>query len=126
MSGDDANIQAATTAIGLHYAYDAEHDQYAHPAAAYIVDAAGRVRHLLSPLGLDGADLRLALVDAADGTVGGLADQIHLLCYGYDPIKGIYTERITTLLGYAAGATLLVMAAGIFVMIARERRRIPS
>jgi protein SCO1 len=126
LSGDEASIRATTTAIGLHYAYDAEHDQYAHPAAAYIVDAAGRVRRLLSPLGLDGADLRLALLDAAGGTIGGVADQIHLLCYGYDPVKGIYTERITTLLGYAAGATLLVMAAGIFAMIVRERRRIAS
>lgn len=126
LSGDEASIEAATTAIGLHYAYDAEHDQYAHPAAAYIVGATGRVRRLLSPLGLDGADLRLALVDAAGGAIGGLADQIHLLCYGYDPVKGIYTERITTLLGYAAGATLLITAAGIFAMIMRERRRIAS
>lgn len=126
LSGDEASIEASTTAIGLHYAYDAAHDQYAHPAAAYIVDASGRVRRLLSPLGLDGADLRLALVDAADGAIGGLADQIHLLCYGYDPVKGIYTERITTLLGYAAGATLLIMAAGGFAMIMRERRRIAS
>jgi protein SCO1/2 len=126
LSGNETSIQAATTAVGLHYAYDAEHNQYAHPAAAYIVDAAGRVRRLLSPLGLDGADLRLALVDAGGGAVGGLADQIHLLCYGYDPVKGIYTERITTLLGYAAGATLLAMAAGFFAMLMRERRRIAS
>jgi protein SCO1/2 len=124
LSGDEANIQAAAKAAGLHYAYDPEHDQYAHPAAAYIVDATGRVRRLLSPLGLDGSDLRLALVDAGNGAVGGLADQIHLLCYGYDPVKGIYTERITRLLGYAAAATLVVMAAGIFTMILRNRRRI--
>ena len=90
------------------------------------MNAAGRVRRLLSPLGLDGTDLRLALVEAGDGTVGGLADQIHLLCYGYDPAKGIYTERITTLLSYAAGACVLILAAGIFAMIMRERRRIAS
>jgi protein SCO1 len=126
LSGNQTNIRAAATAVGLHYAYDAEHDQYAHPAAAFIVDATGRVHRLLSPLGLDGSDLRLALVDAGRGAVGGLADQIHLLCYGYDPVKGIYTERITTLLGYAAAATLVVMAAGIFTMVMRNRRRIAS
>jgi protein SCO1/2 len=126
LTGDATSIRAATTAVGLHYAYDAEHDQYAHPAAAFVVNAAGRVRRLLSPLGLGGADLRLALVDAGDGAVGGLADQIHLLCYGYDPVKGIYTERITTLLSYASGASVLILAAGIFAMIMRERRRIAS
>lgn len=123
LSGDDAAIHAATSALGLHYAYDAEHDQYAHPAAAYVVDGGGGVRRVLSPLGLDGGDLRLALIDAGGGAIGTFADQIHLLCYGYDPAKGIYTERITSLLGYAAGTTLILMLAGVSVMIARERRR---
>jgi protein SCO1/2 len=126
LSGADADIRAATAAVGLNYAYDAEHDQYAHPAAAYVADAAGRVRRVLSPLGLDGGDLRLALVDAGDGAVGGFADRIHLLCYGYDPVRGIYTERITTMLEIAAGATLLAMAGGIFAMTKRERRRAAS
>ncbi len=126
LSGGDADIRAATAAVGFNYAYDAEHDQYAHPAAVYIVGAAGRVRRMLSPLGLDGGDLRLALVDAGDGTVGGLADRIHLLCYGYDPVRGIYTERITTMLEIAAGVTLLVMACGIFALTRRRRRRAVS
>lgn len=126
LTGADADIHAATTALGLHYAYDAEHDQFAHPAAAYVVDPHGRVRRVLSPLGLDGADLRLAIVDAGRGAVGTFVDRIHLLCYGYDPAKGIYTERITTMLGYAAGATLVVLLTGILAMVARERRRAAS
>lgn len=81
------------------------------------------MRHLLSPLGLDGSDLRLAIVDAGRGSVGTLADRIHLLCYGYDPARGIYTERITIVLGYAAGLTLLLLVAVISIMLMRERRR---
>jgi protein SCO1/2 len=126
LSGDDAEIHAATQAVGLHYAYDAEHDQFAHPAAVYVVDAGGRVKRVLSGLGLDGGDLRLAIVDAGQGAVGTFADRIHLLCYGYDPVRGIYTERITTMLEIAAGATVLAMAGGILAMVARERRRVPS
>jgi protein SCO1 len=126
LSGNDATIHAATSALGLHYAYDTAHDQFAHPAAVYVLDRGGRIRRLLSPLGLDGGDLRLAIVDAGRGEVGSFADRIHLLCYGYDPVRGIYTERITTLLGYAAGATLVLMAGGILAMVARERRKVPS
>lgn len=123
LSGRDTEIRAATQAVGLHYAYDAEHDQYAHPAAAYVVDFDGHVRRVMSPIGLDGGDLRLALIDAGRGAVGGFADQLHLLCYGFDPAQGIYTERVTTMLGYAAGATLVILAAGIFGMVVRQRRR---
>lgn len=123
LSGGEANIRAATQALGLHYAYDAEHDQYAHPAAAYVVDRSGHVRRVMSPLGLDGGDLRLAIIDAGRGAVGSFADQLHLLCYGYDPARGIYTERITTMLGFAAGATLILLAGGIFGLVARQRWR---
>src|SRR5581483_692754 len=83
LSGSDAAIHAVTQAAGLHYAYDSEHDQYAHPAAAYIVDSAGVVRRVMSPVGLDGGDLRLAIIDAGQGAVGTLADRLHLLCYGF-------------------------------------------
>jgi protein SCO1 len=124
LTGGDSEIRAITQAAGLQYYYDAEHDQFAHPAAVYVVDSTARVRRVLSPLGLDGNDLRLAIVDASHGAVGTLADRIHLLCYGYDPMKGIYTERITLALELAAAATLLVMAGGIWLMIARERRSV--
>lgn len=126
LTGQEADIQAVTQAAGLHYYYDAEHDQYAHPAAVYIVDGNGRVRRVLSPLGLDGANLRLAIVDAGQGAVGTLADRIHLLCYGYDPVSGVYTERITTLLAIMAGVTLLALLGGISLMVAREKRSVPS
>lgn len=126
LSGNDATIHAATSALGLHYAYDAAHDQFAHPAAVYVLDAGGHVRRLLSPLGLDGGDLRLAIVDAGRGAVGSFADRIHLLCYGYDPVRGIYTERITALLGYAAGATLVLMGGAILALVVRERRKVAS
>ena len=126
LSGREAEITAATQAVGLHYAYDTEHDQFAHPAAVYVADAGGHISRVLSALGLDGGDLRLAIVDAGHGSVGTLADRIHLLCYGYDSVRGIYTERITTMLEIAAGATLLVLAGGFLALVARERRRAPS
>jgi protein SCO1 len=123
LSGPDASIHAATQAVGLHYAYDPEHDQYAHPAAAYVVDSAGRVRRVMSPIGLDGGDLRLALVDAGQGAVGTFADRLHLLCYGFDPARGVYTERVTTLLAFSGVVTLIAVAGGIFTLVAMQRRR---
>jgi protein SCO1/2 len=123
LSGSEVAARGAAEAVGLHYAYDPEHDQYAHPAAAYIVDSAGRVRRVMSPIGLDGGDLRLAIVDAGQGAVGTFADRLHLLCYGFDPVRGAYTERITTLLALSGVVTLLGMVGGIFTMIALQRRR---
>jgi protein SCO1 len=122
LMGDESETRAVTQAAGFQYAYDSEHDQYAHPAAVYVVDGEGRIRRVLSPLGLDGADLRLAIVDAARGSVGTLADRIHLLCYGYDPVRGIYTDRITTMLAFAAGTTLVALLGGISLLAAHHQR----
>lgn len=123
LTGEPTAIEAATAALGYRYAYDAEHDQFAHPAVAFVVNSAGRVTRVLSALGLDGGDLRLALVDAGEGHVGSLGDRLRLLCYGFDPVRGIYTETITLWLQAAAVLTVLGMVGAIFLMNAKTRRR---
>ena len=126
LTGERAAIKAATAALGYRYAYDAEHDQFAHPAAAFAVSSAGRVTRVLSGLGLDGADLRLALVEAGEGRIGSVVDRLRLFCYGFDPVRGIYTEKITLWLELAAIFTLMSMAVAIVVMNAKSRRSAPS
>ena len=122
LTGEGAAIRAATAALGYRYAYDAEHDQFAHQAAAFVVNSAGRVTRMLSGLGLDGADLRLALVEAGQGRVGSFGDRLRLLCYGFDPIRGVYTEQITLWLELAAIFTLFGMAVAMVVMNAKSRQ----
>jgi protein SCO1/2 len=122
LTGEQAAIDEATAAVGYRYAYDAEHDQFAHAAAAFVVNSTGRITRVLSGLGLDGADLRLALVEAGEGHVGSIVDRLRLLCYGFDPVRGIYTEKITFLLQLAAVSTLSGMAVAIVVLNAKSRQ----
>jgi protein SCO1 len=122
LKGEEAAITAVAGALGYRYAYDAEHDQFAHPAAAFVVTPAGRVTRVLSVLGLDGPDLRLALVEAGEGRVGSFGDRLRLLCYGFDAVRGIYTETITLWLEVAALATMSGMAAAVVAMNAKSRQ----
>ena len=121
LTGSDATIKATTDALGYHYAYDDANDQFAHPAAAYVVTPAGRVDRLMSGLGINADDLHLALVDAGQGHVGTLGDRLRLLCYGFDPARGIYTASIRTLLAASAAATVLSLALAIGWMTLRRR-----
>src|SRR5262245_6175571 len=123
LSGDDAAIRAVTQAAGYHYAYDAEHDQFAHPAAAYVITPEGRIARVLSALGLSGNDLRLALVDAGKGQIGTFIDHIRLLCYGFDPAQGIYTSAIERWLMIAAISTVVVMVGWIALLVRLSRGR---
>jgi protein SCO1/2 len=121
LTGDAVAINAATQAVGYHYVYDAEHDQFAHPAAAYVITPQGRIARVLSGLGLDGNDLRLALVDAGQGQIGTFIDHIRLLCYGFDPAQGIYTASIEWWLMAAAATTMIAMLAWIALLMRSSR-----
>jgi protein SCO1/2 len=117
----DAAVRQVTHAFGYQYAYDTDTDQYAHPAVVFVVARDGRLTRMLSGLGVGATDLRLALVEAGNGRVGGLADHLRLLCYGYDPVAGAYTLTIRRWLSMAAFATVIVLAGGIgFLSISRR------
>lgn len=116
LTGTNQTITAASSALGYHFIYDPQADQFAHPAAVFVLTGDGKVTRVLSGLGLDGPDIRLALVEAGEGSVGTLADRFRLLCYCYDPVFGIYTARINVLLDAACALTVLLMGVGILVM----------
>ena len=115
LTGDDADIRRIAEAVGFPYLYDADAEQYAHPAGLTIAAPNGTVARYI--LGLDYAplDLRLALAEAARGTISSPATALLLLCYCYDPATGRYTAQIDTAMRILGGATVLGLAA----MIAR-------
>ena len=121
--GNDGRRSRHHAGRGISYAYDAEHDQFAHPAAAYVISPEGRIARVLSGIGLNGSDLRLALIDAGEGQIGTFIDHVRLLCYGFDPAQGIYTSAIERWLMAAAAGTVIVLAGWLAVLIRQARRK---
>lgn len=108
-----AGAGALLEAVGYRAAYDAETDQFAHPAGALALTPDGRVARALSSLALNPRDLRLALVEAGEGRIGTLADHVTLLCSGFDPVHGVYTPLIRRLLTIAGALTVAALAAAL-------------
>jgi protein SCO1/2 len=118
---EEAPVRRIADAVGYHYAYDSDLDQYAHPAVVYVLTGDGRVSRTLTALGLGPADLRLALVEAGEGRLGTFADHLRLLCYGFDSATGVYTPLVRTWLAVATALTILVVGGGIgFMLIGRR------
>jgi len=122
LSADDVTLRQVTTALGYRSAYDAENDQFAHPAVVFVLTADGRVARTLSALGIDAGDLRLALIEAGEGRIGSTADKIRLLCYGFDPAAGVYTPAIHRLLAFGWLLTAIGLAGGIGLIAMKTRR----
>jgi len=89
------------------------------PAAVFVITPEGRIARVLSGLGLDADDLRLALVDAGLGQIGTFVDHLRLLYYGFDPAQGIYTMSIERALKVMALATVRMIVGGIALMVLR-------
>ena len=119
----DGALARLTGALGYKAVYDAGTDSFAHPAAALLLAADGRLSRVLSPLALTGRDLRLALIEAGEGRIGSIADRLTLLCYGYDAARGIYTPLIQRILTVAGIVTILAIALLIAGLTRLARRR---
>ena len=121
LRGDEKAVAELSERLGFHAVYDKANDQFAHPAAIFIVAADGRVSRMLSGLGLDPQELRLALVEAGKGQVGTLADHVRLLCYGFDPARGTYNFLIGRALTIGGGITMAALALLLGLMLRKER-----
>lgn len=121
LRGDEKAVARLSDRLGFHAVYDKANDQFAHPAAIFIVAADGRVSRMLSGLGLDSQELRLALVEAGKGQVGTLADHVRLLCYGFDPARGTYNFLIGRALTIGGGITMVALALLLGLMLRKER-----
>jgi protein SCO1/2 len=120
LRGDGAALATLTGALGFSSVYDRERDQFAHRAAAFVIAPDGRLARALSGLAVNSAMLRLAIVDAANGTVGTWSDHIRLLCYGYDPASGTYTVAIRRILAAAGGITVAALALLIGLLLRHQ------
>lgn len=123
LSGSDAAIRSLLASIGYSFQRDVSNGAIAHPAAYVTLAADGRVSRLLSSLALQPTDLKLALIEAGDGRIGGLRGRIALLCYGFDAIHGIYTRQIAAMLEIGGALTILVLASALGVMVWRSAKR---
>jgi protein SCO1/2 len=121
LTGTDPSIHAVADAIGFRYAYDENIQQYAHAAGIYVVTPKGEVARYF--LGLDYAPrgIRYALVEASEGRLGTVADQVILLCYHYDPATGKYGA--STLAAVRIGGVLTVLAFVAFVVVSARQER---
>jgi protein SCO1/2 len=79
--------------LGFRYRYDASIKQYNHPAMLAFVSPKGMITRYSLSIDFPPEQLKLALVEAGEGTVGNAVDQFILWCYSYDPDSDSYTPH---------------------------------
>ena len=93
LTGTEGASKVLADAVGFHFAYDPNTNQYAHPSAIMILTPEGRVSRYFYGIDYPARDVKLGLVDATGGKIGSPIDQVQLFCFHYDPATGKYGLR---------------------------------
>jgi protein SCO1/2 len=128
LTGDAADTAALARSIGFDWrlppgAAGQAVPQYAHPTGMVVLTPQGTVAKYMLGVRFDPAVLRSALVDAADGRVGTLADRLLLACAHLDPLAGAHNAQVAWLLRAIGLAVLGALAFWMWRHRAAPSRR---
>jgi protein SCO1/2 len=119
--GTAAATRRLSDAVGFYFKKDEVSGEWAHMAAVFVLTPDGKVSRYLYGIEYAPKDLRLSLVEAAEGKIGTAVDQVLLYCYQYDAATGRYGAAVMRLLRTLAAVTVVGLLTFIAVMLRRER-----
>ncbi len=108
LTGTEDQIKKLSDQIGFGFRYDQETDEYAHSAAVFVMTPEAKLSRILYGIEFLPKNLKFALLEASNGSVGTIVDRVLMFCYRYDPDAR----------GYSLYAMRLVQAGGFFMMVA--------
>jgi protein SCO1/2 len=120
--GTGAATRAIADAVGFGYAKDEVTGEWAHMAAIMVLTPDGKVSRYLYGVEYPAKELRLSLVEAADGKVGTSFDRFLLTCYRYDPASRRYEPYAWGFVRAGGLATAVLLGGLIGGLVWRERR----
>lgn len=118
-TGPEAQVGVLAHTIGFRYAWVESTKEYAHAAAAIFLTPHGTVARYLHGAAFDGPTLKLALLEASEGSLGGVLDRITSTCFRYEPAERRYVLDLASIFGLLAA--VCVAAFAVFAGLGRAR-----
>lgn len=97
--------------LGFQYKYDKKSGEYYHPAMLAFISPEGVITRYSLGVDFPPDQLKKALVEAGDGTVGTPVDQFILWCFSYDENSNSYVPQAWKIMRLAGAATVGIVLA---------------
>lgn len=124
LTGEKANIDKLTEAVGFTYRRNEATGQYDHGAALIVLTPQGVISRYLGGFSYDDVTLRRSIVEASGSKVGSLADKLFLgFCGTFDPNAGKYVVAAWKVMRLGGAMTVAVIAAALLLLWRHERRK---
>jgi protein SCO1/2 len=108
-----ANVDRLAKEVGFSYKYNSRTKEYAHPAMLAFVSPDGVITRYSLGVAFPPDQMKLALVEAGQGNVGGIVDQFVLWCYSYDPNENSYVPQAWKLMRLGGGMTITLLGLAL-------------
>jgi protein SCO1/2 len=116
-TSDSANIRKLTEATGFRYKPTG--NDFIHAATLIIVSPTGRISRYMNGIYFLPFELKMSVIDAAEGKSGPSFNRVLKYCYSYDPEGQKYMMNITKV----SATLILFLALVLFVVLSFFRKR---
>jgi len=119
-TGDSASIQRVTDSAGFYFKRDG--DVFIHAGALIILSPAGKVTRYINGIQFLPFDVKMAVLEAAEGRTGPTIAKLLTFCYSYDPVGRTYALNVTRVSGIVILFLVLVFV-GVFILRPKTKIR---
>jgi len=106
-------IEKLAEEVGFSYNLDKATGEYAHPAMLAFLTPDGVITRYSLGVAFPPDQMKLALIEAGDGTVGSFIDQFVMLCFTFDPDSNSYVAEAWKIMRLGGAITIALMALAL-------------
>jgi protein SCO1 len=108
---DSANIAKLTESVGFNYRWI--NDQFVHPTGLIALAADGKIIRYLRGIEFLPFDIKITMVEAANGKIGPSINRLLAICYSYDTTGNQFVFNVTKV----SGIVILFIIIVIFLIL---------
>lgn len=121
--GKEPEIRRLAGSTGVRFTRLGKNN-FAHPSVIVILTPAGKVARYIYGIEQRPMDLKLALIEAADGRIGGaqFMNRALLYCFHYDPVGKKYSLAALRIMNTSAAVVGILLGGLLFSLWRREKK----
>jgi protein SCO1 len=123
LTGSETNVKAYADAIGMRYTFIPERKEYAHAAAIAVASPDGTIVRYLYGIEYPPKQLKLALLEAAEGKIGTAFDRLLLYCFHYDSSQGRYAPMAVNIMRLGGGLAVVLLLAFVALLLRSDAKK---
>ncbi len=126
LTGPQSSIDALAKATGFGYTRvpgpDGKMTQFAHASSVELVTPSGKLAQYYLGVEYSPRDIQLGLVEASNGQIGSIVDDILTYCYRYNPLLNRHDLLIARIVQAGCLLTMLILGTYMVVNFRRDVR----